>query len=378
MKQEKDGGEGSTNNQAGRDIVYNGLSVEQLDELKQHIDGQVVGEVERFFTGQMEVFREEFANFQGQAYEHALFLAQGLLAKVVEQLAANAPQNLDSIRTVPMQHAILNAQTSAAVVDDEELTDTLVDILIDKSGTEPRSFKGVVLTEALDVARKLTADQVNLLTALAILTRTITHNWDTPETILDNLDSRCRPLYGRIPVNDSATQYMAYTGVGDIERTTVMFAGRSTVADNIIRAYDCVFTTGFAVDDLPDDLKEMADRGDGMPPVDPRFGANEGNRRFRIASSQTIDQFADEGHLNEPYVTHKDAMKKLVSQQHLPVDKFMEIVDSTHPDLAKFIRGLDDISAAMFQLSTVGVALGQANWRRLQPESAPSVDIYLT
>jgi hypothetical protein len=373
----QEAGDNAHQYQAGGALeVHNhGLTVEQLDELKHYVDGQVVGEVERFVTGQMEVFREEFAKFQGQAYDQALLLAQGLLTKFVEQLAAKAPQNLPSIQTVPMQHAILNAQTSAAIVDDDELTDTLVDILVDKSGTEPRSFKGVVLTEALGVVSKLTADQVNLLTALVMITRTLSHGWDTDEIVFRQLDEQCRPLYGKIPTNNSALQYMSYTGVGYIETTSSMLIGRVSVADTIIRTYSGVFTTGFDLDQVPDELKAQTGL---VIPVDARYGVGDGKHRFKIASNQTLEKMINPGDATAPLWTNKEEMLKLIADTLLPTEKFKEIVESDKPDLAQFIRDLDRISAATFLLSTVGIAIGQANWRRIQAESAPAVDIYLS
>jgi hypothetical protein len=268
-----------------------------------------------------------------------------------------------------MQQSIIYAQTSAAVADDEDLTRTLVDILVVKSGADPRSFKGVVLNEALHVAGKLTADQVNLLTALVMLSRTIIHSADTVDSVLITLDSRCRPLYRKIPTSNNALQYMSYTGVGDIERLSA-----GTMATNIINTYDSVFTNGFSEDELPEGLKTVSAN---LPRVDERVVVDAARLRFPVASAQSLDRLADGGVLNQPYLTHVEAMKSIIVNRHSPVDKFMEVVESDKPDLAKFLRDLDKIGASTFMLSSVGVALGQANWRRLQPETAPDVDIYL-
>lgn len=96
MSNQKQSGGDGVNNQAGRDVIFNnGLSVEQMDELKEHLDSQVVGEVQRFATEQMQIFREEFTTFQGQAYDRALQSAERLLAKFIEMLALRAPENIE-------------------------------------------------------------------------------------------------------------------------------------------------------------------------------------------------------------------------------------------------------------------------------------------
>jgi hypothetical protein len=366
------GGDSSTNFGnvlVGKGTVHqHGLTVEQMNELKKHVDGQVVGEVERFVNRQLEVLRADFVKYTGQANEQALIVGQRLLTEFIEQLAAKAPENIDSIKTVSMQQAILNAQTSAAVSGDEELTQTLVDILIDKSGSEPRSFKGVVLTEALQVAGKLTADQVNLLTALVVITRSIAHGLSTVDSVLDNIDSSCRFLYGNIPTSDSAVQYMEYTGVGGIERLV-----GGTMAEVLVQVYDGIFTQGFTVDQLPDELKPLSAN---LPEVDERIRIYPDRLRFPLASSQSLDFLANRGELNEPYSTHVDAMKPLIGGTRLPVEKFTAVVESVKPNLAQFLRDLDQLGARTFMLTPVGIAIGQANWRRLQPEAAPNVDVY--
>ncbi|OMC28188.1 hypothetical protein A5739_02900 [Mycobacterium colombiense] len=356
--------------------VNHGLTTGQLDELKRYLDDSAAGQVERFVDHRMEAFRAEVVNYTGEAYDRAMTLGQQLMTEFVERLAQKAPENIDSLKTVAMQHAILSAQTSAAVADDEELTHTLVDILIDKSGAEPRGFKGVILSEALEVARKLTADQVNLLTALVIIARTISHNLNTAQRVLDHLDERCRPLYGKIPTTYVALQYMSYTGVGNIDSTAALL-GPPTMAKKIIQTYDSVFTSGFSVDELPEGLKPLVGLPDAIVPVDERYEAGDNRYRVAVASAQTLDRFSDAGSLNEPYLAHQAEIKALIQNRHLAPERFMGVVEIDKPDLAQFIRDLDKISAPMFVLSAVGVAIGQANWRRLQPDFAPTFDMYV-
>ncbi|MCG7579385.1 LPO_1073/Vpar_1526 family protein [Mycolicibacterium sp. OfavD-34-C] len=364
------GGDGSTNFQSGRDIAYHGLTVSQLDELKRHVNDQVAGEVELFVNRQLETIRSDFVRFTGEAHAQAMATAQQLVTTFVEQLTNRAPENIASMKTPSMQQAILNATTSAAVADDDELTETLVGILVDKSGEGPRSFKGVVLNEALEVAGKLTSDQISLLTALVILARTILHGADNIGFLLALLDKRCRPLYGKLPTNKSAVQYAAYTGVGTEGVVS------QPLANHIMNTYDAVFTRGFTADQLPGGMDHLAMK---LPSVDPRCVIDpEGPARLRlpISSTQSLDMMKANGQLNEPYLTHIDEFKSLISNNKLPQDKVMKIIEAERPDLSKFIREIDELNASTFRLTSVGVAIGQANWRRIDPE-APDVDIYL-
>jgi hypothetical protein len=374
MRQEQANEEGSTNFQAGRDIVNNGLTTEQLNEFQKYVDGQVSVAVENVVNNQLETIRSDFVKFTGEANAQAMAIAHGMLASLLEQLARRAPQNIDSFRSFDMQHAVLNAATSAAVVGDDELTATLVDILVDKSGSEPRSFKGIVLSQALDVAGKLTADQVNLLTALLMIERTIDHNSNTVEGVLRLLDSRCRPLYGKLPSSNVALQYMAYTGVGYIERSIAAFNPHLSAAGSIVNTYDAVFTKGFTEEELSDELKQHIAH---FPEADARLTRGVRKMRFPAASSQTLDLLARDGQLNPIYMPHHEEMKTIISQTKADGQGFLSIADTDNPELAEFIRQLDSIQASTFELSAVGVAVAQANWRRLLPADAPEVDMWL-
>jgi len=60
---------------------------------------------------------------------------------------------------------------------------------------------------------------------------------------------------------------MSYTGVGSIEGVTALI-GPVTIARNIIQTYDSVFTNGFNVDELPEELKPLVGSSGGIVPVD--------------------------------------------------------------------------------------------------------------
>lgn len=353
---------------------YNGLTVAQMEVLEKRLDTKQAREVEEYVDRRLEVFKDA-AKFSGEANVQAASIASHVITEFVEQLASKAPENLPSLRTADMQHAILNAQTSAAVSDNEELADTLVDILVDKSGAEPRSFKGVVLTEALHVAGKLTTDQVNLLTSLLILTQTINHEMRSEPAVLDWLAEQCEPIYDKIPINKSAMHYMQYTGVG-----TSLPLLDSNMADHIIDLYDGVFNSGFRLGALQektdsDDAEVLINKwiAAGIAEIENPENPNYDQYRIRVASSETLKKF----HSGHPLMEYLPAVKRLITENRISSTTFMHIARKKNPQFANFVSKLDDLGIADFRLSTVGVALGQANWRRLDPNGAPSFDIYI-
>lgn len=365
MKQEQEGGEGSTNNQAGRDLViHQGMSAHQMGELVEYIDHKV-----------MAVFTANFAKLTDDAGEIALDRAHQFLLKFIEELASKNPEHIGSIQTVAMQDAILKAQTTAAIVDDEDLNRTLVDVLVEKAGTEPGSFKGVVLAEALEVARKLTADQINLLTAIVMITQTVSYRWSDYRTVFDHLNEQCKPLYGKIPTSGSTIAYMTYTGVGRIENIAAAFGVPATMAGKIIDTYAPVFTKGFPISSIPDELRSEEKFPGLFVPVPEEFESLTAHQRVNLA---TVDLLSEEYiPADSAILYHKEQLQELMTKNPLDKSAFERLLTSRTPQLAEFLHQLDNISAAAFLPSTVGTALGHANWRRVHPASAPSVDIYL-
>jgi hypothetical protein len=59
-----------------------------------------------------------------------------------------------------MQYAVFTAQREFARSGDDQLGDILVDILVDRTKEPDRSLLQIVLNESLNVAPKLTADQL--------------------------------------------------------------------------------------------------------------------------------------------------------------------------------------------------------------------------
>ncbi|MCZ4550099.1 LPO_1073/Vpar_1526 family protein [Gordonia rubripertincta] len=335
-----------------------------MDEVKGYLDRKT-----------MEIFERRFIEMQGEAQDKALQTAHDLTASLLQRLANTDPALLSAMQTPSMQYAIYNAQKSAAIADDEQLTETLLDILIDKASAAPRSFKDVVLAEALDVASKLTSDQIDTLSGILMLTRTVSYGTRTLDEVIAKLVERCSPFFEKIATNSSVLQYLSYTGVG------VNNGFGFTVIDKVAETYDGAFTRGFTKSELPEGLHELLGTDViveiGAPESDPNADnptEPEVRYRFAIATTQYIErQFIE----TSPAFGHREDIAKLVGSHRLNTDEVRQILSSKCPDFLKYIDELDQLGAGSFDLSSVGVAIAQANWRRLQPSTAPDIDIYL-
>lgn len=351
--QSQQAGDNSINVQGKTVVVHQGMSLEQLDEVKSYIDNQMTKQ-----------FRENFISLTGQAQVDAEQRARDLLEEFIDRLASEAPENITTVNSVSMQNAIYNAQKTAAITGDTDLADTLVDILVDKSGTEPQSFKGVVLSEALEVAGKLTTDQINALTVIVMLSRTLKFGWRSPELAVDGFAYQCEPFYNLIPKNNSAFQYMAYTGVG---ATTF---GNSYYAQ-LAKSYNGSFSKGFTKSQIPESLYPFLESDCFV------LSHEDGDNSVYKPGVATSQSLEDQLNMQHPIAEFATDYRTLIEGYQLEDSEVESFIRSRNSELAEFIDRLQGLGANAFVLSTVGIAIGQANWRRVQPSTAPDIDIYL-
>lgn len=95
--------------------------------------------------------------------------------------------------------------------------------------------------------------------------------------------------------------------------------------------------------------------------------------RFALASSDRLEHYvaadSEESKNIEP-------VRSMITQNRVLGSMTLDMLAKHQPQLPNFIRNLDALSAGWFRISSIGIAIGHANWRRMRPEVAPEVDIF--
>ncbi|PBC51159.1 hypothetical protein CJ179_10395 [Rhodococcus sp. ACS1] len=324
-------------------------------ELHQH--GLTLEEVRQVAS---DVFRMNYLELTADAMKEARRLADEFAEMLLLRLEQADTHNVEQFRTPAMQSAVYSAQKAYVETADPQLAEALAELLLEKSATQNRSMKGIVLASAIETIPKLTTEQIAALCALVILVQTVRFNWETPKDVLLGLDEQLTPLYGKIPTTNSSYQYMGSVGVGSLGLGNEPYA-------SLVSNYPGAFNLGYPEGQIPEPLTPFAD-GDLFRP------AHDGSGRKCIAFG--TDQNL-RGRL-APQAQHlADDVKNALGQNRMETQHIEEITADLAPPLHKFLAQMKETSATQFQLTTLGIAIGHTHWKILAPDFAPELDIYL-
>lgn len=139
--QSQDGGESSTNFQAGQDIHVHGLT---LDEAR------VVA---------LDVFRSNALELQGIAQSVAVSRAEQLTNEFLGKLESEMPHQAQKLADPDVQSVLFEAQKEYARSGEADLREALVDLLTARAVEDERTLRTLALNEAISAAPKLTEQQ---------------------------------------------------------------------------------------------------------------------------------------------------------------------------------------------------------------------------
>ncbi|KAA6340629.1 hypothetical protein EZS27_011518 [termite gut metagenome] len=146
----QEGGENSTNLQGGTIIVNNGITYQDAKNIA------------------LDVFKSNYLELSEKAANTAKTRAEELIDDYIFKLQERTPEAINSMENPGMQYAVFTAQKEYAKTGDKELSDMLVDILVDRATQQERNLKQIVLDESLSIVPKLTSNQLDTLTIIFV------------------------------------------------------------------------------------------------------------------------------------------------------------------------------------------------------------------
>ena len=115
-----------------------------------------------------------------------------------------------------MQYAIFTAQREYARSGDKQLGDILVDILVDRSKEDGRSILQIVLNESLEVAPKLTSDQLATLSVAFTLKYSRFTRMTSLSVMKEYIEQHIAPFIADLTTKNSCYQHLEYAGCASI------------------------------------------------------------------------------------------------------------------------------------------------------------------
>lgn len=344
-QQEQEGGDGSVNFQAGGDIV---LSSSTREEIRDTV---------------LAVFHENFMDLRGIAEEIAIGRAEKITNDFLAKLEIEAPEKVSNFREPDMQRAMYTAQREYACSGEEDLGEVLVDLLVDRVKEDGRSLRTLALNEAINAAPKLTDSQRQAVAVAFLMKYT---GYGGPVGLEGYFDGYIRsnvaPLIEGLPTRDIDYQHIEYVGAGTVSMGAVAFA------DVIREGAEGFFTRGFLREELPEWLSHPQ-QGLRQLLCMPCL-RDESRLQLSLAGKYSIDR-ALEG-LEEVrgqmggflVVPPRDV---LVSQLEVGLMTGEEVVADLIervPEMATLQKSWETTALKNMTLTSVGIALGYAYWRR--------------
>lgn len=344
-RQDQEAGEGAVAVQAGRDVVVvQGLSYAEAR--------QVALDVVKSFYGEL----------AGIARDTAQVRIEAITDQVLDRLK-DRPELLQQATDPGFQRALHSVQVEYASTGDDDLGALLVDLLVDRAAEESRNMAQIVLNESINVAPKLTTSQLSTLAVMFVVRYTRVHP-SSLEGLGAYFDKHVAPFIPALAKKDAAYQHMQFAGCGSVQLMTAPFV------DVIFNSYRGLFSTGF-------DEAEVLTLGLRQQELERLFcRCTCDPLKVQTKGLQKVDL---EGVLDDIRVTGelKTKVLELFDRNPMPMDQVRESIVQLRPYMSDLIAAWDQSPMSSFSLTSVGMAIGHANVKRMVSDTFADLSIWI-
>jgi hypothetical protein len=305
----------------------------------------------------LDVARATFYELTGAAKETASSRVEEITDQVIKKLEKDFPEGLQKAKDPDFQYALFTVQKEYARNGDKDLGDLLVDLLVDRSKQDQRDILQIVLNESLSTAPKLTDTHLAALAVIFLVKYTQKIGIANHQTFGEYLDKHLLPFVSKLTKNQAGYQHLQFSGCG-----STGLAGNSL--EGILGAtYQGLFLKGF-------DQSEIESRAISVG-LDSRFFIpclNDPTKLQVDANSKEIL----EKHLDTQELSLEDRAKilQLFDLGRMSEPEIKETLIAIRPYMAEVLETWSNSPMQTFTLTSVGIAIGHANIKRLIGEFA--------
>jgi hypothetical protein len=343
MIKKQDGQEQKVNNgsiaiQAGGDVSL-GISVTEARQIA------------------LDLWKANFIELSANAKEIADTRVQEITDKVLEKLQREFPAGIEKAEDPDFQYALFTVQKEYARNGDENLGDLLVDLLVDRSKLQQRDILQIVLNESLNTAPKLTESQLAALSVIFQFKYTQNLHVGNHKLLGDYFDRTISPFISSIVKNRACYQHLEFTGCGSIGFVS------NSLESILCQTYQGQFLKGF-------ENKEIIDRGVTIG-NDQRFFIPCLNDPTKVQIRANNKEMLEKAY-NENEIPAEDRIKisQLFDLNKMSETEIQEKCISIRPYMAELFDKWSHSELGNFSLTSVGIAIGHANIKRLSGEFA--------
>jgi hypothetical protein len=310
----------------------------------------------------LDVAKATFYELGGGARETASMRVEEITDQVIKKLKKDFPEGLQKAKDPDFQYALFTVQKEYARNGDKDLGDLLVNLLVDRSKQNQRDILQIVLNESLSTVPKLTDTHLAAL-AVIFLFRHTQFNIGNHQMFGEHLDKHLLPFISKLSKNAAGYQHLAFAGCGTIG------IGENSIEGMLGAVYQGLFFKGFE----QSEIKNLAIGIElffqfFMPCLNDqsKFQVNVNNKEIL------------ESHFETQGVSPEDRTKilQLFNLGKMSEPEIREKLIAIRPYMAGVLEIWTNSPMKNFTLTSVGIAIGHANIKRLIGEFA-SLSIWI-
>lgn len=339
--QSQDVDEGGTAIQAGRDVVVTttGLSYSEVKEVA------------------LDVFRANYYVLAGVAKETAKARVEEITEEFFSKLRDENPAGFEKAEDPDFQHAVFSVQKEYARCGDKDLGALLVDLLVDRSKQQHRDILQIVLNESLATAPKLTESHLASLSIIFLLRYTASQGLANHAALGEYLDRMAQPFVQTMARNTAAYQHLQFCGCGSVELGSVSL-------EKLLRdTYPGLFQRGL-------ETQQVDQTGLSYQPRSDLFIAclNDATKvQVKALNSNTLNDLLVSKAVSKDDSEH---IRQLFKQQLLSEPDVRSKCIEIRPYMSEVFETWSASPMKQFTLTSVGIAIGHANIKKLVGEFA--------
>jgi len=332
------GGKDAENYQAEVLVVNKGLTIEETRSIA------------------LDVYKANMMDFSVIAASDANSRAEEITEKILDKIA-ESNNGFSEFQKPGMQDALYRTQKEYAISGDKDLGDLLVDIISDRAQTPERNMLQIVLDESLNVAPKITIEQLDTLTLIFLLIKTRRLDCKNYEEFKLYLRNNIFPFVDNLLSDREHYNFLEYLRCGQIRTGTF---GKLEV--NLKGTYKGFFSKGFSQEELDAEFENSAQFNRLFIPC---FHDNT-KRQFATLDDEGLKALMTKRNIE---IEAQPKLEAFFTKTTMSDNEVKELLENLDDKMKKIFEVWNSSLFKNFDLSSMGIAIAHANYRRRTNEA---------
>lgn len=293
----------------------------------------------------MDVFESNFQRLSQEAAQTAMVRAEELVDSFLSKLEIEAPDAIAETKNPDMQYALYTAQKEYARTGDRDLCDMLVNLLVERTKLSQRDLIQIVINESLNVAPKLTLDQLDVLSIVFLLKYTMNNGVTSLERLGLYIDKYLLPFINNLSIKNSTYQHLEFASCGNI---TVL---ETELNEIFLNNYAGLFNRGFT----EEQIKDFPDKENYL-----LIRCLHNSDKFQIdaLNDEELERKISNSSLNQD---EKQRIRTLFNAERMSKEEVKDYLLKLRPQIKVLFDVWESSSISRMTLTSVGIAIAHAN-----------------